>query len=193
MAQPMSIPTLTVLPPSSDAESWSHSPSPRPSRSSRHGRFHRSRTRTRKQNERDAQICTLEQQQATKPQIVVEDPADKGVPRRQSPSTRPCVTSQMEVEELGRDSPSQDLLLPPSHSWSRSPSPSRRSRWSLRSLLSRDSDWDSCRLVSWIYPPKNIPRFKGRNYEVKCYCAAFSHIVISSGSVYSARFCASFP
>lgn len=148
LAQPIPVPTLTVLPPSSDTESWSRSPSPRPLRSSRHGRFHRSRTRTKKRNE-DEQGCTPKRQWGKKTQIVIEETAEKGTIQNRSSSPSPSVASQMEGEEQGQDSPSQDLLLPPSRSWSRSPSPSRRSRWSLRSLLSRDSDWESCRLVCW--------------------------------------------
>ncbi|XP_024114050.1 protein Aster-A [Oryzias melastigma] len=105
LARPIPVPTLTVLPPSSDTESWSRSPSPRLSRLSR---THRSRTRTRKQ---------------------------AAAPAERAPSP-------MEVTGQGQDSPSHELLLPPPRSCSRSPSPSRRSRWSLRSLLSRDSDWD---------------------------------------------------
>lgn len=151
LAQPIPIPTLTILPPSSDTESWSRSPSPRPSRSSRHGRSHRSRTRTKKRNEEE-QSCSPKRQWGKTPQIVIEATAEKGTVRRRSPSPSPSVASQMEGEEQVQDIPSQDLLLPPSRSWSRSPSPSRRSRWSLRSLLSRDSDWESCRLVCWIHP-----------------------------------------
>lgn len=149
LAQPISIPTLTVLPPSSDTESWSRSPSPRLSRFIRHGRSHRSRTRTKKRSE-GGQECISKQD--TTPQIVIEETAEKGTIQHRSPSPSPSVATKIEDEEQGQDSPSQDHLLPPSRSWSRSPSPSRRSRWSLRSLLSRDSDWDSSRLVCWIHP-----------------------------------------
>lgn len=152
LAQPIPVPMLTILPPSSDTESWSRSPSPRPSLSSRHGRSHRSRTRTKKLNE-EKQGCIPKQQWGKTPQIVIEETVEKGTITHQSPSPTPSVASQMEDEEQGLNNPSQDLLLPPSRSWSRSPSPSRRSRWSLRSLLSRDSDWESCRLVCCI-PPK---------------------------------------
>ncbi|XP_051261248.1 protein Aster-A isoform X2 [Dicentrarchus labrax] len=151
LAQPVPVPTLTVLPPSSDTESWSRSPSPRLSRSSRHGRFHRSRNRTKKRNEEE-QGCTPKRQWGKKTQIVVEETGP--IPNR-SPSPSPSVASQMEGEEQGQDSPSQDHLLPPSRSWSRSPSPSRRSRWSLRSLLSRDSDWESCSTAS--NSPRSTP------------------------------------
>lgn len=151
LAQPIPVPTLTILPPSSDTESWSCSPSPRLSRSSRHGRSHRSRTRTKKRNEEE-QGCSPKRQWGKTPQIVIEETAEKGGIQHRSPSPSPSVASEMEGEEQGQDVPSQDHLLPPSRSWSRSPSPSRRSRWSLRSLLSRDSDWESCRLVCWIHP-----------------------------------------
>ncbi|XP_033496533.1 protein Aster-A isoform X1 [Epinephelus lanceolatus] len=154
LAQPIPIPTLTILPPSSDTESWSRSPSPRPSRSSRHGRSHRSRTRTKKQS-KDEQGCTPEQQWGKMPQIVIEETAERGTIGCRSPSPSPSVASQMEAGEQGLDIPSQDLLLPPSRFWSRSPSPSRRSRWSLRSLLSRDSDWETCSTAS--NSPRSTP------------------------------------
>lgn len=153
LAQPIPVPTLTVLPPSSDTESWSRSPSPRLSRSGRHSRLHRSRTRTKKRNEEE-QSYTPKRQWGKKTPIAIEETVETGTIRQQDPLPSPSTTSQMEGDDQGRDSPSQDLLLPPSRSWSRSPSPSRRSRWSLRSLLSRDSDWDSCRLVRWIDPQK---------------------------------------
>lgn len=146
LAQPIPIPTLTILPPSSDTESWSCSPSPRLSRFIRHGRSHRTRTRTKKRNEED-QGCTPKQDKS--PQIVIEEAAEKGDVQHRSSLPSPSVATWVEGEEQDQDNPSQDLLLPPSRSWSRSPSPSRRSRWSLRSLLSRDSDWDSSRLVCW--------------------------------------------
>ncbi|XP_040900711.1 protein Aster-A isoform X1 [Toxotes jaculatrix] len=152
LAQPIPVPTLTVLPPSSDTESWSHSPSPRLSRFNRHSRSHRSRTRTKKRKEEE-QGCIPKQGKT--PQIVIEDTAEKGTIRHRSPSPSPSVATQMGGEEQGQESPSQDLLLPPSRSWSRSPSPSRRSRWSLRSLLSRDSDWDSCSTAS--NSPRSTP------------------------------------
>ncbi|KAK2909898.1 hypothetical protein Q8A73_007613 [Channa argus] len=139
LAQPISVPTLTVLPPSSDTESWSRSPSPRLSRFSRHGRS-RSRTRTKKRHEEN-EGCTLKRGRA--PQIVIEQTAEKCTIRQHSASPSHSVAIPVEGEEQGQVNPSQDLLLPPSRSWSHSPSPSRRSRWSLRSLLSRDSDWDS--------------------------------------------------
>ncbi|TMS11018.1 hypothetical protein E3U43_020011 [Larimichthys crocea] len=153
--QPVPVPTLTVLPPSSDTESWSRSPSPRPSRSTRHGRFHRCRTRTKKRNEEE-QGCTPKRQWGKKTQIATEETAEKGGVRHRSPSPSPSVASQMEGGgEQGQDSPSQAHLLPPSRSWSRSPSPSRRSRWSLKSLLSKDYDWESCSTAS--NSPRSTP------------------------------------
>lgn len=146
LAQPIPVPTLTVLPPSSDTDSWSRSPSPRPSRSGRLNRSHRSRTRTKRRNE-DEQGCTPKLQWGKTPQIVIEESVQRDAAPHRSPSPSPSLAAQMEGEEGGQDSPSYDLLLPPPRSGSRSPSPSRRSRWSLRSLLSRDSDWDSCRSV----------------------------------------------
>lgn len=171
VAQPIPVPMLTVLPPSSDTDSWSRSPSPRLSRFGRRSRSHRSRTRIKKRNEEE-QDCTLKQGQT--PQIVIEDTAGKGNSRQRSPSPSPSLATQMEGEEQGQDSPSQDLLLPPSRSWSRSPSPSRRSRWSLRSLLNRDSDWDSCRLVCWIHPKQPAEYLKRHNEindKIRCWCA----------------------
>lgn len=147
LAQPIPVPTLTVLPPSSDTESWSRSPSPRLPRSSRHSRSHRSRSRTKRQNDGE-HGGALKTQWGKTPQIVVEDSAERDGVRRRSPS--PSVNALMEDVGPGRDSPSHDLLLPPSRSWSRSPSPSRRSRWSLKSLLSRDSDSDISRSVCWF-------------------------------------------
>ncbi|KAM6995399.1 protein Aster-A isoform 1-T1 [Tautogolabrus adspersus] len=152
LSQLVPIPTLTILPPSSDTESWSRSPSPRLARSSRHGRFHRSRTRTKKRNEEE-QGCSPKRQWGKT--IVIEETAEKGTIRHRSLSPSPSAAGQTEGEEQGQDSPSQDLLLPPSRSWSRSPSPSRRSRWSLRSLLSRESDWDSCSTAS--NSPRSTP------------------------------------
>ena len=148
LAQPIPVPTLTVMPPSSDTESWSCSPSPRMSRFGRHSRTHRSRTRTKKRNDEE-QGCSPKRGKT--PKIRIEDTLEKGPNRHRSPSPSPSVATHVEGDDQGQQSTSQDLLLPPSCSWSRSPSPSRRSRWSLRSLLSRESDWDSCRLVCWIH------------------------------------------
>lgn len=142
-AQPIRVPTLTVLPPSSDTKSWSRSPSPKQSDSINCGHSHRSRTRAKIQNEKEQGYSP--QQWVKMAQIVKEASREKSSLRSHSE------TCQMEGQEQGQKGFSQDLLLPPSRSWSRSPSPSRRSRWSLRSLLTRDSDWESCRLVSWIH------------------------------------------
>lgn len=160
LSQPVPVPTLTVLPPSSDTESWSRSPSPRLARPSRHGRFHRSRTRTKKNRNEEEQGCSPKRQWGKT--VDMEETTEKGKIRRRSPSPSSSAAGQLEGVELGQDSPSQDLLLPPSRSWSRSPSPSRRSRWSLRSLLSKDSDWDSCRLVCWLHPKNSQVRKKLR-------------------------------
>lgn len=132
IAEPISIPILNVLPPSSDTESWSCSPSPRP---------HRYHSRSRNQEKRRAKVPQED---------ISKNRWDKGQRKRdrsQNPShasPSPPMVSNVEEEEQG--SPSL-LLLPPSRSWSRSPSPSRRSRWSIRSLLSKDSDCDSSRSV----------------------------------------------
>lgn len=143
-AQPILVPTLTILPPSSDTESRSRSPSPKQTCSIHRGQFHHSRTRAKMHNEKE-QGYSLTQQWVKNARIVME------ASREKSSLLSHSVACQMEGQEQGQDSFSQDLLLPPSRSWSRSPSPSRRSRWSLRSLLSRDTDWESCRLVSWIH------------------------------------------
>ncbi|XP_033957981.2 protein Aster-A isoform X1 [Pseudochaenichthys georgianus] len=153
LAHPIPVPTLTVLPPSSDTESWSRSPSPRQSRSSRYGRSHRSRTRTKKRNEEE-QCCTPKRQWGKK-QTVIKEPVERGTIPHRSPSPSSSVATQMEEEVQGQEIPSQDLLLPPSRSWSRSPSPSRRSRWSFRSLLNRDSDWEGCSTAS--NSPRSTP------------------------------------
>lgn len=139
--QPIRVPTLTIVPPSSGTESWSCSSSPKQTCSIHRGQFHRSRTRAKTHSEKEQGSS----QWVKKARIVMEASREKSYLLSHS------VDGQMEGQEQGQDSFSQDLLLPPSWSWSRSPSPSRRSRWSLRSLLSRDSDWESCRLVSWIH------------------------------------------
>ncbi|XP_043116807.1 protein Aster-A isoform X1 [Puntigrus tetrazona] len=139
IAEPISIPILNVLPPSSDTESWSCSPSPQP---------HRYHSRSRNQEKRRAKAL---QEDTSK------NHWDKGrrQDRRQSSSHAPPlppVVSNVEEEEQG--SPSV-LLLPPSRSWSRSSSLSRRSRWSIRSLLSKDSDCDSSSTAS--NSPRSTP------------------------------------
>lgn len=132
IAEPISIPILNVLPPSSDTESWSCSPSPRP---------HRYHSRSRNREKRRAKVPQED---------ISKNRWDKGQGKRdgsQSPSRAspsPPMVSNVEEEEQG--SPSV-FLLPPSRSRSRSNSLSRRSRWSLRSLLSKDSDCDSSRSV----------------------------------------------
>nr|XP_043874033.1 protein Aster-A-like isoform X1 [Solea senegalensis] len=150
LTQPIPVPKPTVFPPSSDTESWSRSPSPRLSRFSRHSRSHLSRTSTKKRNE-EQQGCSPKRGKT--PQIVIKDDVEKVTFLCRSPS--PSTDIQIEGEEQGKGSPSQDLLLPPSCSWSRSPSPSRRSRWCLRSLFSRDSEWDSCSTAS--NSPRSTP------------------------------------
>ncbi|XP_013887979.1 GRAM domain-containing protein 1A isoform X2 [Austrofundulus limnaeus] len=146
LAQP--VPTLTVLPPSSDTESWSCSPSPRPSRSGCLNRSHCSRTRTKSRNGGE-RVCGSDPQEALTPQIVVKGSADGGLVLQRGPSPSGTEGGQDE------DGPSHDLLLPPARSWSRSPSPSRRSRWSLKSLLNKDSDGDSCSTAS--NSPRSTP------------------------------------
>lgn len=150
-AQPIRVPILTILPPSSDTESWSRSPSPNQTCSVHRSRFRRSRTRA-KTNKEKKQGYSPTQQWVEKAQIEME------ASREKSSLLSHFVACQMEGQEQSQDSLSQDLLLPPSRSWSRSPSPSRRSRWSLRSLLSRDSDWESCRLVSWIHYQSSVKK-----------------------------------
>lgn len=131
VAEPIPIPTLNVLPPSSDTESWSCSPSPRPQR-------HRSRSRNPERKKRKV-----------KHEQVPENHWDTEKEERESSrslsrsSTLSLMVSNVEEEEQG----SPSVLLPPPHSWSRSSSLSRRSRWSLRSLLNKDSDCDSTRSV----------------------------------------------
>lgn len=137
MAEAIPIPTLNILPPSSDTESWSCSPSPRP---------HRFHLRSRNRERRRAKALQAD---------ASEMHWDKGKgerDRNQSPSRAsplPPMVSNVEEEEQG--SPTV-LLLPPSRSWSRSSSLSRHSRWSLRSLLSKDSDCDSSRSVCFPLP-----------------------------------------
>ncbi|XP_061530078.1 protein Aster-A isoform X3 [Phycodurus eques] len=131
--QPVPVPTLTIVPPSSDTESWSHSPSPQPTRASRHPCSYRGCSRTKKQS--------TDKQPGT-PQIVIEEEVAS-------------VPSAFVAPVSKREDQGQDLLLPPSQSLLRSPSPSRRSRWSLKSLLGRDSDWDSCSTAS--NSPRSTP------------------------------------
>ncbi|XP_028326383.1 protein Aster-A isoform X2 [Gouania willdenowi] len=144
--QPLSIPLLTVLPPSSDTELITPSPSPRTSRSVR-------RSRTRAKHCSEAEQGSVPTLQLVKSPKLFKESAEKGNP---SISPPPTEVARTDGEEEGRDSQSCDLfLLPPSRSWSRSPSPSRRSRWSLRSLLSRESEWDICSTAS--NSPRSTP------------------------------------
>lgn len=133
-----SIPTLTVLPPSSDAESWSCSPSPRPPRRHHRHRLHRTRTCTMMKNkEKKTEQVDSPKQQWVEKQVKEEEQYRGG-----------NKSADAVGEELVSESSSNGQLLLPSHSyWSRRSTTSRQSRWSLRSLLSKDSDWDSCRLV----------------------------------------------
>lgn len=126
-SQPVTVPTLTVLPPSSDTESWSRSPSPHLSRRTRH----HSRSRTKKKNKEEQGCSPIKRQWSRSPKA------------RSAGGSVDDALSQMDKEE----EQSADRLRPPSPacSGSRSPSPSRRSRWSLKSLLGRESEWDSCR------------------------------------------------
>ncbi|XP_039506641.1 protein Aster-A isoform X6 [Pimephales promelas] len=138
MAEPIPIPTLNIFPPSSDTESWSCSPSPR-----------RHRYRSRSRNRENRRAKEVQQRDAS------ENHWDKGKgesDRNQSPSHASPMVSNVEEEEQG--SPSV-LLLPPSSSCSRSSSLSRRSRWSIRSLLSKDSDCDSSSTAS--NSPRSTP------------------------------------
>ncbi|XP_055760890.1 protein Aster-A-like isoform X1 [Salvelinus fontinalis] len=151
VTQLVPIPTLKILPPSSDTDAWSRSPSPRPPRRHRCSRPHRSRARIKKR--RDG-----EQEESPKPcwDGTEEEGRVRGSTAQRSPSLLPSPLLPPHVEDavLG---PSPDLLLPPSSStsWSRSSSPGWRSRWSLRGLLSRESDWDSCSTAS--NSPRSTP------------------------------------
>ncbi|XP_016147943.1 GRAM domain-containing protein 1A-like [Sinocyclocheilus grahami] len=140
IAEPISIPILNVLPPSSDTESWSCSPSPRP---------HRYHSRSRKREKRRAKVPQED---------ISKNRWDKGQGKRdrsqslsRASPTPPRVSN---VEEEEQSSPSV-LLLPPSRSWSQSSSLSRRSRWSIRSLLSKDSDCGSSSTAS--NSPRSTP------------------------------------
>ncbi|KAI9999920.1 hypothetical protein NQD34_011763 [Periophthalmus magnuspinnatus] len=140
LSQPIPVPTLTVLPPSSDTESWSLSPSPRQTRCHRHSRSHRSRPRTTRPEGEDQGCAPLKRQWSRSPKA-----------KRVGAAMDDHALSQMDREE----EPGGDRLLLPSRSQSRSPSPSRRSRWSLKSLLGRESEWDSCSTAS--NSPRSTP------------------------------------
>ncbi|XP_016338161.1 GRAM domain-containing protein 1A-like isoform X2 [Sinocyclocheilus anshuiensis] len=140
IAEPISIPILNVLPPSSDTEAWSCSPSPQP---------HRYHSRRRNREKRRAKVSQED---------ISKNRWDKGQGKRdrsQSPScASPSPPMVSNVEEVEQGSPSV-FLLPPSCSWSWSNSLSRRSRWSVRSLLSKDSDCDSSSTAS--NSPRSTP------------------------------------
>ncbi|XP_058231930.1 protein Aster-A isoform X1 [Hemibagrus wyckioides] len=136
MDNPIPIPMLNVLPPSSDNDSWSPSSSPLPRR-------HRIRDLTGNKRRTRAQE--------------EDDPGDgdrgrskkreKMMGRSHSPVS---VEGEGFVEELASNSAS--FLLTPS----RCSSPStRRSRWSLRSFLLKDSDCESCSTAS--NSPRSTP------------------------------------
>ncbi|XP_076869379.1 protein Aster-A isoform X2 [Brachyhypopomus gauderio] len=154
MAKPISVPMLNVLPPSSDTESWSCSSSPRP-------RHHHPRTRTRDKRRTHARQEDLREPGADENSPSGGDPggaedpsSSEGNPASGAllPGVRGEMLEEVAVGELGG---STSLLLPPSRSCSRSSSLSRRSRWSIRSLLSKDSDWDSCSTAS--NSPRSTP------------------------------------
>ncbi|XP_046883053.1 protein Aster-A isoform X2 [Hypomesus transpacificus] len=152
------IPTLTVLPPSSDTESWSRSPSPRPPRRHRQQRLHRIRTSTKTRSNKEKQQVDLTEQQLVKTQVEEEeqDGGQNKNAKQRSPLPSPSQARHKEREEFAKDGPSHGQLLPPSRSsWSRRSSTSQHSRWSLRSLLSRDSDGDSCSTAS--NSPRSTP------------------------------------
>lgn len=164
MTQLVPIPTLNILPPSSDTDAWSRSPSPRPPRRHRCSRPHRSRARTKKRSDG-------EQEESPKPRWdgTEEEGRVKGSAAQRSPSLLPSALLPPHVDDavLG---PSLDLLLPPSSrtSWSCSSSPGRRSRWSLRSLLSRESDWDSCRSVLCALSLSSLGQAGSQRPQVPC-------------------------
>ncbi|XP_051999756.1 protein Aster-A-like isoform X1 [Xyrauchen texanus] len=135
MAEPIPIPTVNILPPSSDTESLSCSSSPRLHR------YHLSRRNRERRRGKVQQENGLENHWKK---------GKKTRDRSQSPS--PPVVSSVEEEVQG--SPSM-LLLPQSHSWSQSSSLSKRSRWSFRSLLNKDSDCDSSSTAS--NSPRSTP------------------------------------
>ncbi|XP_035601710.1 protein Aster-A-like isoform X1 [Oncorhynchus keta] len=151
VTQLVPIPTLNILPPSSDTEAWSRFPSPRPPRRHRLTHPHRSRGRTKKRSDGEQEESSKPRWNGTEEERVKGSATPQGSP---SPLPSPLLPPHVEDTVLG---PSLDLLLPPSSriSWSRSSSLGRRSRWSLRSLLSRESDWDSCSTAS--NSPRSTP------------------------------------
>ncbi|MCI4391124.1 hypothetical protein PGIGA_G00130730 [Pangasianodon gigas] len=128
MAKPIPIPMLNVLPPSSDNDSWSPSSSPLPRRRQIWDVTGKKR-RTRAQEEGDPRDGDG-----------AEDKKSKKTKRRSHSPV--CVEGEGLVEEEAGNSAS--FLLPPS----RCSSPSiRRARLSLRRLLAKDSDCESCRSI----------------------------------------------
>uniref|UniRef100_A0A6Q2ZET0 VASt domain-containing protein n=1 Tax=Esox lucius TaxID=8010 RepID=A0A6Q2ZET0_ESOLU len=142
------IPTLNILPPSSDTEAWSRSPSPRPPR--RHHRPQRTKARTKKRSDEEHKDSPKPRWDGTEEEGAERVTGSSAPQRGHSPRLAP----HEEDEVLG---PTLDLLLPPSSrvSRSRSSSPGRRSRWSLRGLLGKESDWDSCSTAS--NSPRSTP------------------------------------
>ncbi|KAG7318064.1 hypothetical protein KOW79_019099 [Hemibagrus wyckioides] len=151
---------LNVLPPSSDNDSWSPSSSPLPRR-------HRIRDLTGNKRRTRAQE--------------EDDPGDgdrgrskkreKMMGRSHSPVS---VEGEGFVEELASNSAS--FLLTPS----RCSSPStRRSRWSLRSFLLKDSDCESCSLMtkSSVVDDVEIP-------ELSLHVISYDVITVQSEAVH---------
>ncbi|XP_035382003.1 protein Aster-A isoform X2 [Electrophorus electricus] len=154
MDKPIAIPMLTVFPPSSDTESWSCSSSPQPRR--RHPRNRsRNKHRTHAQWEDPPEPGTHEKNPSKNDRGGAKEHRSSGqslTPGTLLPSIRGEVLGEVGVERLGGFS---SLPLPPSRSCSQSSSLSRRSRWSIRSLLSKDSDGDSCSTAS--NSPRSTP------------------------------------
>ncbi|TUA69864.1 GRAM domain-containing protein 1B [Bagarius yarrelli] len=137
MANPIPIPMLNILPPSSENDSWSPSPSPHPHR-----------RRIRDSNGKKRRTRTQNEDNDVRDKVRTRDKRGKETKER----SRLSVSGEEEelVEELASNS--APFLLSPSRCSSLS---SRRSRWSLRSLLSRDLDWESCSTAS--NSPRSTP------------------------------------
>ncbi|XP_060717434.1 protein Aster-A isoform X1 [Tachysurus vachellii] len=136
MADPIPIPMLNILPPSSDNDSWSPSPSPL-SRRRRNWDAIGKKRRTRAQQEDN--LGDGDRTRSKKNEKM------KG--KNHSPVS---VEGEGLVKELANNSAS--FLLPPS----RCSSPcTRSSRWSLRSFLLKDSDCESCSTAS--NSPRSTP------------------------------------
>ncbi|KAF5891781.1 GRAM domain-containing protein 1A-like isoform X1, partial [Clarias magur] len=132
MAKPVPIPKLNVLPPSSDNDSWSPSSSPRP----------------RKRRIWDA----TGKKRRARGQEEGGDPGDKKSEETKGRSRSPVGVEKEGLVEEERASNPAPFLLP----LSRCSSPGcRRSRWSLRSLLAKDSDCESCSTAS--NSPRSTP------------------------------------